>query len=461
MLKLKMEVPRWSSDIGQAFQSNAMEDRKLKVQINRINSAKKEKLEKIDQEMMSLKKQLLEDRKLLGTRSVIQRRENKNANILVENSDQKHVCVQPKLIGPQKAEVTESKSFKPIQERSRDEIAVKQNYIRMRPSRLVSVVREKNDNFGRRGVSFEVEKFAPSSSTPAPRCRGRRHSIAEINLSDSFSKICTPQTSSGNATIRNEQIGSGITGGKLDHPLLRQRRASLPYTLTPERRENLIASPRLKPIRFAPDKLAVDESKASPNVKLGNFSRHVEGSNLRRKRRNSLPNFDNFPSSRDSMASKERLTARLVSRTKPASARQRNMSPSKRISAFGRQFKKNPTPVTEQSNEGDSNEEEESESLERISQGEGDNDKDKEIESEKEPSVAQELCFIPKATLQEKMNKFFSNWVEDCDEETRTDIEELLQEFRKEKREGRQDINEDIVVESKGTAQESQEKSNQ
>lgn len=59
------------------------------------------------------------------------------------------------------------------------------------------------------------------------------------------------------------------------------------------------------------------------------------------------------------------------------------------------------------------------------------------------------------------MNKFFSNWVEDCDEETRTDIEELLQEFRKEKREGRQDINEDIVVESKGTAQESQEKSNQ
>lgn len=460
MLKLKMEVPRWSSDIGQVFQSNAMEDRKLKVQINRINSAKKEKLEKIDQEMMSLKKQLLEDRKLLGTRSDIQRREDKNANILVENSDQKHVCVQPKLIGPQKAEVTESKSFKPIQERSRNEIAVKQNDIRMRPSRLVSVVREKNDNFGRRGVSFEVEKFAPSSSTPAPRRRGRRHSIAEINLSDSFSKICTPQTSSGNATIRNEQIGSGITGGKLDHPLLRQRRASLPYALTPEKRENLIASPRLKPIRFAPEKLAVDESKASPNVKLGNFSRHVEGSNLRRKRRNSLPNFDNFPSSRDSMASKERLTARLVSRTKPASARQRNMSPSKRISAFGRQFKKNPTPVTEQSNE-DCNEEEESESLERISQGEGNDDKDKATESEKEQSVAQELCFIPKATLQEKMNKFFSNWVEGCDEETRTDIEELLQEFRKGNRKGRQEINEDIAVESKDTAQESQEKSNQ
>lgn len=112
------------------------------------------------------------------------------------------------------------------------------------------------------------------------------------------------------------------------------------------------------------------------------------------------------------------------------------MSPSRRISAFGRQFKKNPTPVTEQSNEGDCNEEEESESLERISPGEGDKDKDKETESEKEPSVAQELCFIPKATLQEKMNKFFSNWVEGCDEETRTDIEELLQEFRKEKREG-------------------------
>ena len=435
MLKLKIEVPRWSSDIGQVFQSKAMEDRKLKVQIKRINSAKKEKLEKIDQEMMSLKKQLLKDRKLLGTRSDIQRREDKNANILVENLDQKHVCVQPKLIGPQKAEVTESKSFKPIQERSRNEIAVKQNDIRMRPSRLVSVVREKN-NFGRRGVSFEVEKFAPSSSTPAPRCRGRRHSIAEINLSDSFSKICTPQTSSGNATIRNEQIGSGITGGKLDHPLLRQRRASLPYALTPEKRENLIASPRLKPIRFAPVKLAVDESKASQNVKLGNFSRHVEGSNLRRKRRNSVPKFDNFPSSRDSMTSKERLTARLVSRTKPASARQRNMSPSRRISALGRQFKKNPTPVTEQSNEGDCNEEEDSESLERISLGEGDNDKDKETESEKEPSVAQELCFIPKATLQEKMNKFFSNWVEGCDEETRTDIEELLQEFRKEKREG-------------------------
>ena len=428
MLKLKVEVPRWSSDIGQVFQSKAMEDRKLKVQINRINSAKKEKLEKIDQEMMSLKKQLLKDRKLLGTRSDIQRREDKNANILVENLDQKHVCVQPKLIGPQKAEVTESKSFKPIQERSRNEIAVKQNDNRMRPSRLVSVVREKN-NFGRRGVSFEVEKFAPSSSTPAPRCHGRRHSIAEINLSDSFSKICTPQTSSGNATIRNEQIGSGITGGKLDHPLLRQRRASLPYALTPEKRENLIVSPRLKPIRFAPDKLVVDESKASQNVKLGNFSRHVEGSNLRRKRRNSLPKFDNFPSNRDSMTSKERLTARLVSRTKPASARQRNMSPSRRISAFGRQFNKNPTPVTEQSNEGDCNEEEESESLERISLGEGDNDKDKETESEKEPSVAQELCFIPKATLQEKMNKFFSNWVEGCDEETRTDIEELLQEF--------------------------------
>ena len=435
MLKLKVEVPRWSSDIGQVFQSKAMEDRKLKVQINRINSAKKEKLEKIDQEMMSLKKQLLKDRKLLGTRSDIQRREDKNANILVENLDQKHVCVQPKLIGPQKAEVTESKSFKPIQERSRNEIAVKQNDIRMRPSRLVSVVREKN-NFGRRGVSFEVEKFAPSSSTPAPRCRGRRHSIAEINLSDSFSKICTPQTSSGNATIRNEQIGSGITGGKLDHPLLRQRRASLPYALTPEKRENLIASPRLKPIRFAPDKFAVDESKASQNVKLGNFSRHVEDSNLRRKRRNSLPKSDNFPSSRDSMTSKERLTARLVSRTKPASAGQRNMSPSRSISAFGRQFKKNPTPVTEQSNEGDCNEEEESESLERISPGEGDKDKDKETESEKEPSVAQELCFIPKATLQEKMNKFFSNWVEGCDEETRTDIEELLQEFRKENREG-------------------------
>jgi len=59
------------------------------------------------------------------------------------------------------------------------------------------------------------------------------------------------------------------------------------------------------------------------------------------------------------------------------------------------------------------------------------------------------------------MNKFFSNWVEGCDEETRTDIEELLQEFRKEKREGRQEINEDIALESKDTAQESQEKPNQ
>jgi len=81
MFNLKME-PRWNSEIGQVMQSNAKEQRKLKQQISHINNAKREQLGKIDQEMMSLRKQLLEDRKILGTRSDIKRREYQNANIL-------------------------------------------------------------------------------------------------------------------------------------------------------------------------------------------------------------------------------------------------------------------------------------------------------------------------------------------------------------------------------------------
>lgn len=127
------------------------------------------------------------------------------------------------------------------------------------------------------------------------------------------------------------------------------------------------------------------------------------------------------------MACKERLTARLTrSRPKPESATNKNVASPVRPSIFGRQFKKNPTPVTEGSEP--NCHDENSESLGRVSSVETNEPSENELLSSE-----QELSFIPNATLQEKMNKFFLEWVEGSDEEPRTDIEKLLQEFRKEK----------------------------
>lgn len=276
MFNMKME-PRWNSDIGQVLHSNAKEDKKLKLQISRINTAKKEQLGKIDQEMMSLRKQLLEDRKIFGTQSDIKRREDKNANILDDNSGEKQVrnSVQPKLIGLQKPEVIERKSFKPFQERSRHRLAVGQDERKLSPSRLVSTVHGQGCNFRRK--FSEVGTLSPSCSTPSAQYRSRRHSIAEINFSrDALSKLCSPQTNSGSAP-KTTNLPSAIAEGKVDHPLLRQRRGSLPLAIIPEKVDRSVDSPKLKLIKFAPEKgiSVTEESKANNSVKLGNFSRHV------------------------------------------------------------------------------------------------------------------------------------------------------------------------------------------
>lgn len=432
---MKME-PRWSSEIGQVMQSNAKEEKKLKQQISRINTAKREQLGKIDQEMISLRRQLLEDRKIFGTRSDIKRREDKNANILEGSCEDKQVhSVQPKLTGLQKHDIIDRNCFKSFQERSRHR-AFEQHERKLSPPRYVATVQEGNSSL--RKKMPEVGMLPPSCSTPSIRA-ARRHSIAEINLNNTLlSKLC-PQTNAGSARPKNTSFSSAVVGAgaKIDHPRLRQRRASLPAHSLALDREHSVDLPKLKTIKLQPEgaKLAMEkDSKVNQNVKLGNFSRHVDG-DLRWKRRNSLPNFDNFPTSKDSMACKERLTARLMQckPKKPGSATHRNVASPTKPSIFGRKFKKNPTPVTERSDEAaDFNEQDESESLGRVSIVEANEPKENE-----ELSSEQELSFIPKATLQEKMNKFFLEWVEGPDEEPRADIEELLQEFQKEKAERR------------------------
>ena len=451
MLNIKME-PRLSSG-GQVFQRNAREDKKLNLQINEINSAKKEQLGKIDQEMMSLKKQLLEDRKILGTRSNIKRREDRNAKIFEENCDEKPVrnSVQPKLIGLQKPTVIERKSFKPFQDRSR-QLAMEQHEFKLSSPRVVSVVHEETGNFRRRLA--QVQKQLPSCSTPSPRYLSRRHSIAAINFSNSLSNVCEPQTSLDNAP-KNTHLSGRIAGAKVDHILLRQRRASLSHTLTPNKVDHPVDLPKLKPLKLVAERnkqVAVEESRVNKNVKVGNFSRHAED-DLRLKRSYSLPN--SFPLNRDSVACKERLTAKLVSRIKPVSASNKNTPTNKRTSVFGRHFQKSPTPVTERSNEGEWIDQEDNDSLERLTVEVVENDdKEQEAENEQKLSSECELSFIPKLTLQEKMNKFFLERVEDSDEVPRTGIEQLLQEFRKEKKEGRRESIERIDEESISTAQE-------
>ena len=97
--------------------------------------------------------------------------------------------------------------------------------------------------------------------------------------------------------------------------------------------------------------------------------------------------------------------------------------------------------MTERSDEADCDEQDENESLGRVSIVEAN-----EPEENEELSSEQQLSFIPKATLQEKMNKFFLEWVEGPDEEPRTDIEELLQEFRKEKVEKRRKQSNEVAT---------------
>lgn len=139
------------------------------------------------------------------------------------------------------------------------------------------------------------------------------------------------------------------------------------------------------------------------------------------------------------MACKERLTAKLMhSKPKPSSAVGRNVVSPTETSIFGRKFKRKPTPISEKSDEGNSgneqgDEDDESLSLDRPSLAEA-NDPG----SDQPHSCEQELSFIPKATLKEKMDKFFLEWVDELEEEPRIDIEELLQEFQKEKEEKEQ-----------------------
>lgn len=425
------------------MQSNAKEQKKLKLQISRINNAKREQLGKIDQEMMSLRKQLLEDRKIFGTRSDIKRREDQNANILEGSSEDTQVHnVQPKLTGLQKHEVIDRNCFKPFQERSRHK-AIEKHERKLSPSRFVPTVQEGIGSFKKKMP--DVGMLPPSCSTPSLRL-GRRHSIAEINLNDTLLSKLYPHRNSGIVPPKNTSLSSTMVGAgaKLDHPRLRQRTASLPLGLVLERAQS-VDLPKLKTFKLQPErgKLAIDrESKANQNVKLGNFSRHVDGE-LKWKRTNSLPNFDNIPTNKDSMACKERLTARLMqSNPKPGSATNRNVASPVKPSIFGRHFKKNPTPVTEGTKP---DYDENSESLGRVSCQSVEANEPNENE---QFSSEQELSFIPKATLQEKMNKFFLEWVEGSEEEPRTDIEELLQEFRKdkvEKRRGQSDEAENDV----------------
>lgn len=433
MFNFKME-PRWTSEIGQIMQTNAKEEKKLKLQINRINSAKRVQLDKIDQEMMTLRKQLLDDRKILGTRSDIKKRDEKNG----DEEGQKVKIVEPTFAGFQKPDAIDRNGFKTFQERSRQR-AIEQQESRPTPSRMRATEKDGNNNF-RRKMS-DLGMLPPSCSTPSIR-GGRRHSIAEINLNDTLlSKICA-QTNTSSSPIKKGASGALMTGAdvKIDHPRLRQRRGSLPPAMTYER-DHSMDLPKIKNMKFQPERGSKLESEKESkmmshmDMKLANFSR---------RRRNSLPNFHILPPNRDSMACKERLTAKLMhTKPKPRSAVSRNVTSPTKSSIFGRKFKKNPTPVTEKSDEGkseneQSDEDDESLSLDRPSLAEAN-----EPGPDEPLSCEQELSFIPKATLKEKMDKFFLEWVDEPEEEPRIDIEELLQEFRKEKEEKQQEKSSD------------------
>lgn len=290
IFNLKME-PRWNSEIRQVLHTNTKEDKKLKLQITRINTAKKEQMGKIDHEMMSLRRQLLEDRKILGTRSDIKRREE-------DNCDEKELrnSIQPKLMGPlQTPEVIDRRSFKPFHQRSRQKLTVEQLEPRqLSPSKVhVSAGVKEGIAAFRTRLSETGGMRSPSCSNRASRYLFHRHSIAKINFNDSLSKLCSPRTSSARGPNN-----TSLSSGKVGHPLLRQRRESLPPVMIPERPDHLSTDlPKLNPIKLFPEKtskLATDDSRANQNVKVDNFSRRVDG-DVRFKRRNSLPNFDSFP----------------------------------------------------------------------------------------------------------------------------------------------------------------------
>lgn len=176
-------------------------------------------------------------------------------------------------------QVVDRNCFKPFQERSRHRTSEKQES-KFSPSRFVPTVQEGIGSFKKKIP--DAGMLPPSCSTPS--FRSGRHSIAGINLNDTLLSKLYPQTKPGNVPPKNTSSSSsmmGLAGSKLDHPRLRQRRASLPQGLALDR-DRSFDLPKLKTIKLQPErghsKLAIDkESKANQNVKLGNFSRHVDG----------------------------------------------------------------------------------------------------------------------------------------------------------------------------------------
>lgn len=413
---------RWANHKN-AFNNNAIEDRKLQIELNRINTAALCKMGKINEEMVGLRRQLLEERKILGTRSGIRADSSdtpKNSSAVGcegEGKEEGHHALQ--VLSKMKHSSLRESTFR-----------IEKN---LNPSRVLVTEKETLCNGqGNTGpqTSTSVRALFPCSQS------------SKLSRDNSSSVSLTRRAS---ASLGRSNFGSSDFGP--NRPRLGQRRFSLPGHMNPPESQTTsssrLASPCTTNKADPPHAglLATAEVKESKEniTRTGHRGFICKNNISTNKRRHSLP-ICSFHEHRK--AANCLLTAKLSTGTysrnssttatssqqpnprlkgsgktahraeyagkKPAPLVSSTTKPTQRKSVFKPQHNSVPELVSER----------------EAKKEEGENDDDHR------PSDDPELRDIPNITLTEKMQRFFVNYVEgEC--QAGVDFEQLLMEYRR------------------------------
>lgn len=415
--------------------TNLRERKRLEGHIKELHSSTKFRMNKIDREMMVLKKQLEENRKVYGTHCDISR----------ENDQNEAQLKITKVVTRTPSSLSVSRRPSTVRAGRRHSIAspMEMNRFNEKP----------------RQISLEIPRQLLASNNAPTRTkeRPRRHSIA--SPSNEMTINYTPSVNNNNSKDDNTKderppesfsvvrkkcpnFSSSFTGKGLQCP--GQQNSN---NAAPQNPQTRVFARRTNYTIVFGDGEQVDENnnKKTSHSSRANGEKLAEISTKRStdvpskktffQRRKSLPNlFLHENSSVFKTSNKtEKLTAKLPTRIASATTRGQPQQ---------QQTTRRPTPVEEKSESDDENNDDEHKSKseskkdDESSDEENNKDDDDEVEclSEDDGTVPRELRILPKITLEEKIQKYFAGTVVDGVQSVKPGhFEEVLEQFKTKK----------------------------
>lgn len=396
-------------------------------------------MNKIDREITALKKQLVENQKIFGTRCDLRRRRDgyyRDAQITITKVITTSGHRPDRTSLPTRSSGRRHSIASPMELKELDDHL----YDRSLPSNHVEYNVGKNYINTQRhappSVPLPNDQRLPETNPSTSHRKQRRHSIASPTDCLGYNTPKTPTQTKLSATdLATIRVGRSVTSfsnknrtSSFDNPLRNQDHQQSTQQLTTSRSRNVTQRSSVTWVNSVDDSTKVQRGNTRANTdKLASSPPDINNNKRLFQRRHSLPNTALLPHNEQTTLFKtgnrqEILTAKLPTRI--SSARTRINSTHR-----DRQTRR-PTPV-EEKHEIDDNVEKQDDEEDDDNQDDNEtvNKEDDECKGDDDSHPPQELRDIPKITLEEKIERFFAGAV-DSFPQAPDHFQEVLDQFK-------------------------------